>query len=260
MSIHCGEPFCPALVRALQSGALTAGLLIGGVALMGSATAAERIGTAAVSRNIVQEVKAAPTTITVGDDVFANEDVRTGADSAAKFVFSDQTNLAVGATSNVKLDRFVYKGETSYIKAAVNFTAGAFRFTTGSSDKGAYQLKTTTATIGVRGTIFDVRVRGGETTVTLIEGAIAICPRKNYDGDPRKLSKAQLKAFHCVELTMAGQTATVTARTASLGAPPFDFAAVTDCDGGLCGRTTTAELAAPAVAAGGPLLCYMKQE
>ena len=58
---------------------------------------------------------------------------------AAKFVFSDQTNLALGPTSTVKLDRFVYKGETSYAKAAVNFAAGAFRFTTGASEKGAYQ-------------------------------------------------------------------------------------------------------------------------
>lgn len=226
-----------------------------------TAMAAEKIGRTAVSRNVVEQVATSPNAIQVGDDVFANENVRTGQDSAAKFVFSDDTNLAVGATSSVKLDKFVYNNDTSYVKAAVNFTAGAFRFTTGGSEKGAYQLKTTTATIGVRGTVFDVKVAGGETTVTLIEGAVAICPRKQYDGDPRKLSKAQLVAFHCVELTKAGDTAVVGARRASLKSAPFNFAAATGCDGGICSATTSAELAggAPAPASGGTL-CYMKQD
>ena len=246
---------CKIAVRAIMAPALTMVL----AASLSSAMAAERIGKAAVARNVVEQVAASTASIAVGDDVFANESVRTGGDSAAKFVFSDETNLALGATSNVKLDRFVYKGETSYIKAAVNFTAGAFRFTTGGSDKGAYQLKTNTATIGVRGTIFDVHVEGGETTVTLVEGAIDVCPRKEYDGDPRKLSKAQLKAFHCVELTKAGQTAFVTSRRASLKAAPFSFAAATGCGGGLCGTTTYAELAGPA-SGGGGLMCYMKQD
>lgn len=229
------------------------------VALIGPAGAAERIGQTAVSRNIVQQVATTPAAIQVGDDVFANEAVRTGGDSAAKFVFSDQTNLALGATSTVKLDRFVYKGETSYLKAAVNFTAGAFRFTTGGSDKSAYQLKTNTATIGVRGTVFDVKVEGGESTLTLVEGAIDVCPRKAYDGDPRRLSQAQLKAFHCVQLTKVGQTAVVTSRRASLKASPFSFAEATGCDGGLCTATTTAALSGPA-GTGGGLMCYMKPE
>lgn len=233
------------------------------LAMAGPVIAAERIGQTAVSRNVVEQVTASPSAIQVGDDVFADEAVRTGGDSAAKFVFSDETNLALGATSTVKLDRFVYKGETSYLKAAVNFTAGAFRFTTGGSEKGAYQLKTNTATIGVRGTVFDVKVEGGESTITLVEGAIDVCPRKEYDGDPRKLSKAQLKALHCVQLTKAGQTTVVTSRRASLKASPFSFAEATGCDGGLCTTTRTAELAQPAgmgSGTGGGLMCYMKQD
>lgn len=223
------------------------------------AGAAERIGQTAISRNVVQQVTTTPAAIQVGDDVFADEAVRTGGDSAAKFVFSDETNLALGATSTVKLDRFVYKGETSYLKAAVNFTAGAFRFTTGGSEKGAYQLKTNTATIGVRGTVFDVKVVGGSSTITLVEGAIDVCPRQEYDGDPRKLSQAQLKAFHCVQLTKAGQTTVVTSRRASLKASPFSFAAATGCGEGLCTATTTAALTSPA-GPGGGLMCYMKQD
>ncbi len=232
---------------------------IAGALAAGPAVAAERIGDTAVARNVVEQLAATPRPIGVGDDVFADERVRTGADSAAKFVFSDQTNLALGPTSTVKLDRFVYQGSTSYLKAAVNFTTGAFRFTTGASEKAAYELKTSTATIGVRGTVFDVLVRPGDTTITLVEGAIAVCPRKNFDGDPRRLSKAQLHAFHCIELTRAGQTTLVSPRRASLKATPFSFASAAGCGDGLCTVTATAAVT-PVPDGSGDTMCYMKVE
>ncbi len=231
-----------------------------------SADAESRIGNTAIAHNDVSQLsasKAAP--ISVGDDVFANEEVKTGQDSAAKFVFSDETNLALGPTSTVKLDRFVYKGDTTYAKAVVNFAAGAFRFTTGGSEKKAYELKTTTATIGVRGTVFDVSVHAGVTNVTLIEGEIAICPRGRYDGDPRKLSKAQLKKFDCEDLKTSGQTARVTNRSASFSATPVNFAA-NNCggDAGLCSATVTARsTVSPTTAAldpNNPALCYVNQD
>ncbi len=255
-----GLEYCwPNLTRACRRFAAL-GTIAGLVVAGSGAMAAEKIGRTAVARNIVQEIATAPANIQVGDDVFANENVRTGNESAAKFVFSDETNLALGATSAVKLDRFVYNTETNYIKAAVNFTAGAFRFTTGSSEKGAYQLKTSTATIGVRGTVFDVLVQRGETTITLVEGNIAVCPRKEYDGDPRRLSKVQLKKFHCVELTKPGDTAVISSRMARLRSTPFSFAATAGCQDGLCEPTRYADLATPVPGGGGGLMCYMKPE
>lgn len=220
------------------------------------ALAEDRIGNAAISQNSVERVLTSMSTpIKLGDDVFSNEKVRTGVQSSAKFVFTDTTNLAMGPTSAVTLDRFVYSGQTSYAKAAVKFTTGAFRFTTGSSEKNAYQIKTDTATIGVRGTVFDVRIDHGVTTVTLVEGAIAICPRSRFDGDPRTLSKAQLKSFKCQELTMAGQTARVTARQVSLSSTPFSFASnFCSGGGGLCEVTTSV-----ASTGQGGLMCYIKQ-
>jgi hypothetical protein len=237
------------------------------VLVAGTAEAAQNsIGNTVIARKSVSQItptKASP--IQLGDDVFINEEVKTGVESAAKFVFSDQTNLALGPTSTVKLDRFVYKDDATYTKAAVNFAAGAFRFTTGGSDKGAYQLRTGTATIGVRGTIFDVSVRSSVTTVTLIEGEVVICPRSRFDGDPRKLSPAQLKHYGCTDLTKAGQTAKVTKRTASLSATPVNFAG-NFCSGGdeLCSVTTTTASASPTgigpLDPNNPALCYVNQD
>lgn len=221
-----------------------------------AAQAAERIGSTEISQNIVQQITGgAAQPIAANDSVFANENVRTGVESAAKFVFSDSTNLAIGPTSSVKLDRFVYNTDVDYKKAAVKFTTGAFRFTTGGSEKKAYDLKTDTATIGVRGTIIDVLVANGETTVTLVEGECVVCPRSKFDGDPRKLTNAQIKKYNCQDLTQPNQTTRVTRGAATPSGAPFSFAANFCASGGLC-STTTASNAGP----GTPLMCYMKQD
>jgi hypothetical protein len=85
---------------------------------------------------------------------------------------TDATNLAMGSKSTLKLDRFVFAGggESSYSKAVLNLTKGTFRFITGNSPKTAYDIDTPVASIGVRGTIVDIKVDKGVTTVALQEG------------------------------------------------------------------------------------------
>jgi hypothetical protein len=210
-----------------------------GVGFSGVASAEDRIGVTAIAVNDVARIdKAAPGPIAAGDAVFRDETVRTGAAGSAKFVFADDTNLALGATSTVVLDRFVFDDSATYSKAAVNLAKGAFRFTSGHSPKDAYEIKTGNATIGVRGTILDIRVQGGRSTVTLVEGAAIVCPREKVSGDPRKLDPNERKKRHCVDLDQPGDTATVTSKSASRSAEPFSFAdAACGADGDLCGKT-----------------------
>jgi hypothetical protein len=60
----------------------------------------------------------------------------------------------------------------------INLTAGALRFITGKADHHAYEINTPTATIGVRGTAFDVYTKDdGEMAVAMIDGAIEVCPK-----------------------------------------------------------------------------------
>src|SRR5437764_8710899 len=47
-------------------------------------------------------------TLAPGSELHANETVRTGDVGKADLVFVDRTNLSVGPTSEVKLDKFVY--------------------------------------------------------------------------------------------------------------------------------------------------------
>ena len=207
--------------------------------------AQETIGAAAIVRNQVVRVDAgrnAP--VTPGEAVFRNESVSTGDDSHAKLVFVDETNLAIGPKARVTLDRFVYAGTQTYAKATIGLAVGTFRFTTGNSQKKAYEIDTPVATIGVRGTILDILSLKGRTTVTLVEGEATVCTR----GAGRK----------CGELLHPGDSITVTVSggvsSVSFSRTGFSFASVCGAAPGLCDRTTLAQ-AAPGATGELAVLC-----
>ena len=201
-----------------------------------AALAQAKIGVAAIVKNDVTQVVAARANpIKPGEDVVRDETVRTGDDSNAKLVFVDDTNLAVGPISTVKLDKFVFAGASTYNQVGIELAKGAFRFTTGHSEKRAYDIKTPVATIGVRGTIVDILSQLGRTTVRLQEGRAIVCPRRA----PRDTNKRG-----CVELNNPGDTVVVTAAGARSSPPGWSFEASCKNDlSGLCGATTYASLA-----------------
>ena len=122
----------------------------------------------------------APMQIHVGDQVFQNEMVSTGAESLAQLALRDETNVSLGPLSQVLLNKFVYSGSGSTAKQVVfDVTKGAFRFFSGNSAHDAYQVTTPQAEIGVRGTIYDVRIEPGGTRVVLQEGAVHACVLRN---------------------------------------------------------------------------------
>jgi hypothetical protein len=159
------------------------------------ASAQTRVGEAAVIQNVVVRVLAsASRQINVGDGVLRDETVRTGLASAARLVMADSTNLSLGPSATIRLDRTVFNDEHTYRDIAIRLATGAFRFVTGHSEKTAYKITTPLATIGVRGTILDILSQRGRTTVVLQEGASRVCTL----------------AGQCIELTQPGDTAVIT--------------------------------------------------
>ena len=129
-------------------------LCLAAVLAASPAHAQTRVGEAAVVQNEVVRVAGSATSqINVGDGVLRDEIVRTGLDSAARLVMADSTNLSLGPSATLKLDRTVFNDEHTYRDIAIRLTTGAFRFVTGHSEKTAYKITTPLATIGVRGTI-----------------------------------------------------------------------------------------------------------
>jgi hypothetical protein len=98
-------------------------------------------------------------TLAPGSELHASETVRTGDAGKADLVFIDRTNLTVGPTSEIVLDKFVYDPVGSSGKVVLNTTRGAFRFVTGTQDHSAYQINTPYGSLGVRGTAFTCEVK-----------------------------------------------------------------------------------------------------
>lgn len=162
----------------IASAATLAVVGIASLAVNASA-ATDEIGTATSMATIVTGTLATNArTLKTGDGIFQNEIITTDANGVGQFQFRDRTKLAVGPGSSIVLDNFVYDSDTSKAKVVINLTQGALGFITGKSDHDAYEIVTPTATIGVRGTVFDVYARDdGELAVAMIEGAVEVCPR-----------------------------------------------------------------------------------
>ena len=216
-------------VRRLASIGLAACSLLGAQ----GAARAQKVGATTVVRNDVSRLKGGQKdALAVGAAVFRDEAVQTGTDSLAKIVFLDQTNLSVGPNARVMLNQYVYSGNRSAGKVTLNLLKGTYRFVTGDLDKKAYEIDTPVATIGVRGTTFDVSTTGARSVVTLLSGEVRVCTRH---ASPQA----------CVTLDQSGQAAVVTASGATI-APSgsqtrFAFSGLCGGSPGLCVPTRLAE-------------------
>lgn len=216
-------------------------LLAGAAAYAPPAMAADaqKVGQAEVIRNEVVNVGETQLfPINVGDAVKRDDLIRTSADADARFGLIDNTKLTLGPGSTLKIDRAVLADESRYKLVTIRLTEGAFRFITGNSDKKSYKIETPTASIGVRGTILDIRISGKETLVTLQDGLASVCAGSK-----------------CTRLTERGQTANVTRGADGVMqikrdlVPTWTFASVCSGNSALCSPLPTltkkANLAAP---------------
>ena len=90
-------------------------------------------------------------TLSVGSGVHANETIKTGSSGQAGLRFNDQSNLSVGHSSQVRLDKFVYDPNKGTGSTVIEATRGTFRFSTGAQNNAEVKIKTPYGTLGVRG-------------------------------------------------------------------------------------------------------------
>jgi FecR protein len=159
-----------------STGKLVPYALIGLVLATAVSLADEKIGKAATIKNKVEGIlDGPPRPLSAGSEVFSNELVRTSDGSVARLVFLDNTGLAVGPLSEIRLDKFVYDptGATPG-NVIVQMSRGGFRFLTGAQDHRNYTINTPYATLGVRGTIFDVLATGEKVDIHLLAGGLEV--------------------------------------------------------------------------------------
>jgi hypothetical protein len=155
------------------SGGLMAALFLS--TLSGLAVAEPKIGIASATKNEVQGVRGdEKRELETGSEIFLNEAVRTGDESVAQLVFLDNTNLSVGPGSFVQLDKFIYDPNRGTREVIFEVGRGAFRFATGSRGPKNYTVRTHVATMGIRGTVFELVSTDGEVKIKLNEGLIQV--------------------------------------------------------------------------------------
>jgi hypothetical protein len=114
-----------------------------------ASNAQTRIGTANTVRPEASGSVAG--TLSAGSGVHSNETVRTGNSGQAGMRFLDESNLHVGPSSSVRLDKFVYDPNKGAGSVVIDGARGAFRFSTGAQNKGDVKIKTPSGTLGIRG-------------------------------------------------------------------------------------------------------------
>ena len=114
-----------------------------------------------------------------GAPVAMGDVVTTDAAGQVQLLFDDGTKIVVGPGSRLVIEEILMQSGGKAETFAVRAVGGTFRFITGKSAKPAYRIDTPTATMGIRGTIFDFSVvpKGG-TNVVLFRGQVRLCAQQ----------------------------------------------------------------------------------
>jgi hypothetical protein len=142
------------------AGVLTLVLAASTSALAQQPAPAGRIKVATGSAFIVRGETATPAK--PGDVVYAADTLRTGADGTLGVTLRDDTRLSLGASSEVRLERYVFEPGNGGLGMVLKFVRGVAAYVSGRMAKLApdsIRLETPAAIVGVRGTTITIRVQ-----------------------------------------------------------------------------------------------------
>jgi hypothetical protein len=125
------------------------------------ATPAGRIKTVTGTAFIVRNNAVIPAQ--AGQVVYEADALRTGPDGKIGVTLKDDTRLALGPGSEVRLERFAYEPGTASLGMVLKFVRGVTAYVSGRLAKLApdsIRLETPSAIVGVRGTTLAIRVEG----------------------------------------------------------------------------------------------------
>jgi hypothetical protein len=140
--LRCG---CAGLVALMFAGA--------GTAWSQTPSAAGRIKISSGQASIVREGKELPAK--AGELVYQADVLKTGADGRLGVTLKDETQISLGPTSEVRLDRFVYAPAEGKLAMALRVARGIVAYVSGRIAKlapDAVRLEAPAAIVGVRGT------------------------------------------------------------------------------------------------------------
>ncbi len=112
----------------------------------------------------------------MGMEVASGDAISTDRSGVVQLIFVDETKIAIGPNASMVLDVKMLRGNRKAKSFAVQALGGSFRFISGKSRKRAYSVRTPTATMAVRGTIFDIWIApGNQSSMLVLQGTVQMC-------------------------------------------------------------------------------------
>lgn len=108
-----------------------------------------------------------------GAEIFAGDEVKTGAATRVEITMIDDAKLTLGDNSRLVIDAYVFQPQAKKGNGALRVVEGVFRATSGKIGKleGApFRVGMPAATLGIRGTEFWGEVKGEGLLVALLDG------------------------------------------------------------------------------------------
>lgn len=131
---------------------------------------------AALKGDAVIERKGKTLKVAIGSAIEEKDLIKTRAGTRAQLLFTDETVINLGPSTEFGVEEFFYHEQAAAPKAKFTATKGAFKAITGQVGKLApenFSLQTRTATIGIRGTHFAGQL-GENERFACIRGAISV--------------------------------------------------------------------------------------
>lgn len=120
-----------------------------------------------------------------GDPIYQGDVVETADGGAINILFVDKTTFALGEDARLAVDELVYDPSTHHGTSTFSILKGMFVFSSGEIakiDPTDMTVKTTVATIGIRGTKVagEVKPAGEESKFTILEGEIVVITDEGF--------------------------------------------------------------------------------
>ncbi len=157
------------------------------------ALAQDKAGVAGAVKRPTQQISFRTPQATVGravasgDEIFLGDRIITGPEGSLQIMLLDSTAFTIGSNASMVIDQFVYDPRTGGGRIAASLVRGSFRVMSGrvARQQGeGITLKTSFATIGVRGSIVGVAAAATQICTALL----GVGPFNSADRPPSLLS------------------------------------------------------------------------
>ncbi|MBX7066540.1 MAG: FecR family protein [Parachlamydiales bacterium] len=136
--------------------------------------AADPIGkVTAVDGNVLAKSSSGERTLTAGSDIFLKETIVVAVNALAQIQFTDGGIINLISGTEYRVNTYKYQKTFQKDQSSSELLKGGFRVLTGSigkSNPNNYEIKTPSATIGLRGTIVEARMVDGALFVGVDAG------------------------------------------------------------------------------------------